>query len=233
MRIESDDEVYRTLCNYSWTDGECVKLPELRQERWVKVNNALVSRGAVRRKDGGYYFHEGGLACLIIAARFAPRRKAPPRKAVKFQHSLFQAIYERLGLNVPMIRIVGVRVGEPAKVEEIGDDLRSFQAFVGGDMELHGLGNDIAVVCNEDGLRLGLPQNGCGLLGPWFFTKNDGQGDQMSLSDAEVEACLTYWATYRAVRHSGSGRMEVTTYDSLDAMLADQERKRREANEAN
>jgi hypothetical protein len=231
--IESDDEIYRTLFLYSRTtpDGEGVTLPELKPGKWLRVNNCLVSRGAVRRGES-YYFHPGACAALILAVRFEPKRKSRPRKSVKYQRSLFQEIYGRIA-GMPTITVVGVRVGQPARAEEIGDDLKSFQAFVGGNMELHGIGADIAVVCNEDGVDLRLPENGCGMLGPWFFTKNDDGGNQVSLSEAEVTACLAYWATYRQMKHGGVARTEVHSFDSFEEMEEFRERRKREAKEAN
>jgi hypothetical protein len=93
--------------------------------------------------------------------------------------------------------------------------------------------NDIAVVCNEDGVALGLPENGCGLLGNWFFTRNNGRGDQVSLTPEDVTTCLLYWAQYRQVKHGGVGRMEVHSFNSLDEMEAFREQQRRDAREAN
>jgi hypothetical protein len=130
------------------------------------------------------------------------------------------------------IRIVTVRVGRPPQVEEVEDSLAAFQEVVGGYVEVHNLGGNFALVCNEDGMSMNLPQNGCGILGPYLFTRVDADGDNVSLSAEDTEKCMAYAAAYRQVKHRG-GHMEVLGFASLAEMQEFLDRQRREANEAN
>jgi len=124
------------------------------------------------------------------------------------------------------IRVVIVPPGEPARAADIENTLKAMQAVVGGYIELHGLGNDIAVVCNEDGVAEKLPENGCGMLGPYFFTKHDQAGKSVSLTQGDVDACLAYLATYRGVRHGGSANIEIHGFDSFEEFEEFRERRR-------
>lgn len=114
-----------------------------------------------------------------------------------------------------MIRIVAVRQGEGAKAEEIGDDLEAFQSFVGGYIEAVGLGGNISIICNEDGMSLKLPNNGCGILGPYFFLKASEDGESVSLSDQEVLTCFAYYSKYRDKQHQA----DIRSFDTLQEMI--------------
>lgn len=64
------------------------------------------------------------------------------------------------------MKIVAVRPGEWARIEEIENTLEAMQAFVGGYIEavpwdIYGT----VLVCNEEGKLLGLPENRRVLLG--------------------------------------------------------------------
>lgn len=131
------------------------------------------------------------------------------------------------------IRIVNVPVGEGPKVEEIDAGLEAMQALVGGYIEFVAMGGNVALVCNEEGMMLGLPQNGCGILGPYFFTKTDpGTGDSASLTDAECDAIRAHVVAHRQVRHRGA-HIELTSYGSIEEMIADRERRKFDEDHAN
>jgi hypothetical protein len=118
-----------------------------------------------------------------------------------------------------MIRVVLIRTGEKPEVREIDGSLGSMQALVNGDIEMHHMGGNFQLVCNEDGMALGLPQNSCGILGDYFITKCDAEGNAVSLTDQDVEIVKAWWATYRTVRHRGT-LPEVRGFSSLEEMKA-------------
>jgi hypothetical protein len=131
------------------------------------------------------------------------------------------------------IRVVVCRTGQGPVEETIDGGLESMQKLVGGYIEMVHLGGGISAVCNEEGIMLGLPQNACGFLGDFFFTRTDPRtGDGVSLTDADVRKIGAYYETYRLFRHGGP-RTEVYSFGSLDAMHAFQERTARELSERN
>jgi hypothetical protein len=97
------------------------------------------------------------------------------------------------------IKIVTVRVGSLPVIEEIDDTLEAMQAVVGGCIEMVLVAPGVYICCNEDGIALGLPQNGCGMLGPYFFVGTDEEsGDNQSLTPGECYAMMNY-----AMEHAG------------------------------
>jgi hypothetical protein len=131
-----------------------------------------------------------------------------------------------------LIRILHVPISQPARVLEIEDDSTVLRYLVGGYLEAHGLGGGIALMCNENGVALDLPQNGCGILGAFVFVKIDEAGESASLTDEECAMVLAHVAAHRAIRHQG-GRIELHSYASIEEMLADRERRRFDAEHAN
>lgn len=57
------------------------------------------------------------------------------------------------------MKIVGVRVNEVAKVEEIDSGLESMQKYVGGLIEMLPLEGELVLICNEEGKLNHLPAN--------------------------------------------------------------------------
>lgn len=119
------------------------------------------------------------------------------------------------------VRVVHVPAGKPARVQEIEDTLAAMQALVGGYIESVSVGGAVRLVCNEDGIALGLPQNGFGVLGPYFFTKIDEDGDNVDLDDAECARIAAHVAAYRGVRHPGTADIEVRSHASFEEWAAD------------
>jgi hypothetical protein len=125
--------------------------------------------------------------------------------------------------------VVHVPIGEDSRVIEIERSLEAMQALVGGYLEERPAGNGLVVMCNEEGMMLNLPHNGCGLLGAYFFTRVNEDGDSVSLTEDECLRIRAHVAANRGVRHTGAlGAMQVEvleSFEELEAML----RRRREA----
>ena len=90
------------------------------------------------------------------------------------------------------MKIVAVRVGQEPVVEDIEDSVKALQTFVGGYFENQYIGNNISLYCNEEGIRLNLARNGCGILGNYLFTKINPKGDMVPLSDKDIESIMEY-----------------------------------------
>ena len=89
------------------------------------------------------------------------------------------------------MRAVVIKPGQPPEIRDIGSDLASLQALVGGYIEHVSLENNIGFLVNEEGKLLGLPQNGIiyygdALVGTVVIVKS-GDGDFCSLTEAEAE----------------------------------------------
>ena len=99
-----------------------------------------------------------------------------------------------------MITVVTVRQNQPAKVEEIDGSLESMQAIVGGYVEavhVHAL-RGVDLFCNEDGIELELPGNGCGIRGSYFFVRHNAEGNPVSLTNADIARIKDYLTAYRS-----------------------------------
>lgn len=98
---------------------------------------------------------------------------------------------------------IQVVIVEPMKKpykKTIKNELGKFNDIVGGYMENHFLGNTptgarLALVCNEDGLRLELPFNRqivgrFPIVGTFCLTAYNYEGDNVSLTDKQAEALI-------------------------------------------
>lgn len=68
-------------------------------------------------------------------------------------------------------------VGKPFELREIPNSLKACQELVGGYIETVTLEEDLILVCNEEGLILGLPSNpwlGYDFRGDFFLVGRDG-----------------------------------------------------------
>jgi hypothetical protein len=126
------------------------------------------------------------------------------------------------------IKVVHVPVGEEPKVIEVENTLESLQALVGGYIEHRSMGRGLALICNEEGVPLKLPQNGCGMLGPYFFTKVNQEGDEVSLTEEECDMIRAHVAMYRHVRHSGRSDFKLTTFATDQDLINFMDERRRE-----
>lgn len=66
-----------------------------------------------------------------------------------------------------VIKAIVKEPGKEAQEELIGNDLASLQKKVGGYIETVTVAEDLVIICNEEGVLLGLPYN-CTLLGEPF-----------------------------------------------------------------
>lgn len=104
-----------------------------------------------------------------------------------------------------MIRVLFVPVGGTPTVVWIEPSLAAMQALVGGHIEATNparlLPRGVDLYCNEDGIERQLPPNGCGILGPYFFSAIDGRGEPRSLDAGELAAVSVFYLLHRDVRH--------------------------------
>ena len=88
------------------------------------------------------------------------------------------------------IKVLKIEPGEPPAVKEIGNDLHSLQAEVGGLIECISFPNGCVVVCNEEGKLNGMPPNrrlGADIIcGPFFVCDTTYDGDFTSLSKSKI-----------------------------------------------
>ena len=70
----------------------------------------------------------------------------------------------------------------------IKNDLEAMQEFVGGWIETASMGDGYIVVCNEEGMLLGLPQNIIGVYGKCFICRIDeiNDGEMRGLTNEEM-----------------------------------------------
>lgn len=76
------------------------------------------------------------------------------------------------------IRVVYKQVGKPFEVRTIPNTLEACQELVGGYIEPVTICTDLVLVCNEEGLILGLEPNpflGYAFRGDWFLCGRDGE----------------------------------------------------------
>lgn len=90
------------------------------------------------------------------------------------------------------LRVLRVEQGKAPEEKEIGSDLGSLQAEVGGLIECVYMDNDTILVCNEEGKLNGMEMNrrlGNDIIcGPFFIVGDNGEGDFASLTDKQVSA---------------------------------------------
>lgn len=88
------------------------------------------------------------------------------------------------------IKVLKIEPGELPAVKEIGNDLHSLQAEVGGLIECISFPNGCVVVCNEEGKLNGMPPNrrlGADIIcGPFFVCDTTYDGDFTSLSKSKI-----------------------------------------------
>ena len=111
-------------------------------------------------------------------------------------------------MSKPKIRVLVCEVGKQPEVREIENDLSAMQQIVGGYIEAVGLEPQVHLICNEEGKLTGLPLNRpiLGLLGGsdivcgnFFITRHDEEGENISLTDADI---ARYRAMYEPVRET-------------------------------
>lgn len=100
------------------------------------------------------------------------------------------------------IKSIKVLVVEPNKDPyslNVVNDVKPMQGIIGGYMESVTLSNRLVVICNEDGLSLGLEKNKhvvhgnlgkVSFVGTYFFAAYEGS-EFTSLTDEDVTMCLS------------------------------------------
>lgn len=81
----------------------------------------------------------------------------------------------------------------------IGNDLKSMQRAVGGLIEfVCPFEDDVALICNEEGKLIGMEGNrrieGDVIAGPFFITRDDGEGGTTDLTDEQVQKYIEQFA---------------------------------------
>lgn len=107
------------------------------------------------------------------------------------------------------IQIVVVEPNKKPYTKMIPNDLEAMQNIVGGWIENITIGStktgaQIAMIVNEEGRLIGLPANRIvnrlGLIvGTFFITANNFEGDQVSLSDEEAEGLIQKFKTIEVI----------------------------------
>ncbi len=94
------------------------------------------------------------------------------------------------------MKIIVKHPGNKPHVEEVEDDLKTYQNIVGGYIEIVHIDGDILLVCNEEGKLEGLPYNfymGDDIIvGTVFFVGRDME-DFRSLTDDEAEQVIGWF----------------------------------------
>lgn len=94
--------------------------------------------------------------------------------------------------NTNLIRVLIVEPQKQPYVKDIENDFRAMQAVVGGPIEYLYLTDDAHIYCNEEGKLLGLTgnrrmDNGDVIAGTFFICGDNGYGEDISLTDEQVE----------------------------------------------
>ncbi|MGN0532994.1 MAG: DUF3846 domain-containing protein [Eubacterium sp.] len=88
------------------------------------------------------------------------------------------------------MRVLIKKVGEPIYEDDIKDELEVLQNLVGGYIECVSIGNNIDMVCNEEGKLIGLEPHiffkGDIICGDVFFVGVDAP-EFVSLTDEQIE----------------------------------------------
>lgn len=96
------------------------------------------------------------------------------------------------------IKVVLVKVNELPIVIEIEDNIKILQDLVGGYIETVCIGENMMIICNEEGKLRNLPGNrrvGRDIIaGDFFVTARDDEGDLVSLTEAQERKALSMFA---------------------------------------
>lgn len=91
------------------------------------------------------------------------------------------------------VRVLVIEPGELPEVREVEhDDLKAFQALVGGYVETVNLTSDIMLICNEEGKLKGLPGNRYirelddVIVGIFLICRYNDEGEVISLTDKDI-----------------------------------------------
>jgi len=93
------------------------------------------------------------------------------------------------------------KIGARPEVVDVEITLEWLQGVVGGWIEEVQIGPSVAVVCNEDGIQMGLPHNTASLLGDIVIIAHDREGYPRSLTAEEERKGLAYLERFKDVKH--------------------------------
>ena len=93
--------------------------------------------------------------------------------------------------EIKTLHVLCVEPGKTPEEKEIGADLKSLQAEVGGLIECVYMDDGAIIVVNEEGKLNGMEMNrrlGEDILcGPFFIVRDNGEGDFASLTNLQIE----------------------------------------------
>jgi len=94
------------------------------------------------------------------------------------------------------VKAIIYNVGQEPQVVTMEMSLEAMKTIVGGYIEMASLGYGLALICNEEGHRLGLPVNrtinlnGQPILGNFFITRIDDEGECTDLTETDIAKFL-------------------------------------------
>lgn len=95
------------------------------------------------------------------------------------------------------MRAIIKEVGKNPKVEEVKNDLATFQGLVGGYIEAVNAGQGICLVCNEEGKIEGLQPNfpigNDVIVGTAVFVAYGNDGDFAGLTDTQIDIVMKFF----------------------------------------
>lgn len=95
------------------------------------------------------------------------------------------------------IKILALRTGCSPVVEEITPSLEAMQIFVGGYVQFLNICEDLYLVCDEEGKLKNKPLNRSIfngqdiVVGDAFIMKLNSDGDEVSLTDSDIEQYIS------------------------------------------
>ena len=95
------------------------------------------------------------------------------------------------------MRVIIKEVGKEPRVEQVENDLATFQNLVGGYIEAVSTGQNICLVCNEEGKLNNLPDNfpigNDVIAGTGVFVAYGNDGEFADLSDEQIEILTNFF----------------------------------------
>lgn len=98
-------------------------------------------------------------------------------------------------MRLPTLQVLVYVPGKVGLVRTIPETLDAMQNLVGGYIKLARFHAPVVLVCNEEGLKLGLPKNRRGIRGTFFAVRVRGE-KMVSLSGPEINATRTILEPY-------------------------------------
>lgn len=93
-----------------------------------------------------------------------------------------------------MIKVIVKKPNQSAEAKEVENDLKTFQNLVGGYIEVLPVGNNILLVCNEEGKLEELEPNfrlgNDVIVGDAVFVADGNDGEFHSLSEGNIQRLL-------------------------------------------